>query len=164
MPLDQVNLEALLLQDGDFPAGIRAVDAKTNIPPLLNVAGVYSDITPAQRDGSTSFQLGGDVIGGSVVYLYAKPEDRQRAYLMVLEGLTKARSLGTVGEAAMITVLTGALSATEKLSGKTYTMVDIAFQRCHAVGYIRLRTTGDVEQMAKAYAQKLDTRLQAAVC
>lgn len=163
-PLQALDLQPVLFQASDFPENVYLADTKSVIPPMLQVVQIYPDIVPAQKLDTIQLQSGSGAIGGAVVYLYTKSADQLRAYQILIEKFGSAQMLGTVGDQALINMMVGSVNATEKLSGKTYTLVDIAFRRCAAVGYIRLRTDGETERLAKAYAQKLDNRLKTLVC
>lgn len=147
VPLDQVDLEPLLIQSGDLPAGLSGAQVKDEAPAMF--AGVPHPTKAIDQ----RFQRAGDTAGGITVLLYQSDADRDVAYADVVKGLGKgAVAQNGVGERAM------AVNNTDLLE-----FVDLTFVRCHAVVHIRFSGTSEPSDAA-AYAKRLDKRLSSVVC
>lgn len=140
-----VNLESLIIQPGDLPAGLTAAQVLDTRPPAYDQMGM-------PQASKIIFQrlARGDAPGGFVVVsLYDNPAN---AYD------TLAKSLGMVG---VVTRPTGigeaAIISADKALGTT-----LAVKQCRAV--IEVLFTQEDAQSVTAYATRLLTRLQPVFC
>lgn len=140
--LTEVNLESLLIQPGDLPPGITGAQVRTE-PPAM-----FDGIAPATKTIYQQFAKDSAQYGGVGVFLYDDPAQLSLGYDFITKGMGTGATPVEVGERAV--AITGLLDFSE-----------VAFARCAAVAHIRL--TGDLDTVV-AYAQRLDKRLQAAVC
>lgn len=140
-----VNLESLIIQSGDLPAGLTAAQVLDTRPPA------YDQIGMPQASKIIFQRLArGDAPGGFVVVsLYDNPAN---AYD------TLAKSLGMVG---VVTRPTGigeaAIISADKALGTT-----LAVKQCRAV--VEVLFTQEDAQSVTAYATRLLSRLQPVIC
>lgn len=145
--LGAVDLESLLIQDGDLPAGINAAQVKDTPP------GMFTGLPRAVKAIDQRFQASGGNAGGVTVLLYDTTADRDTAYDSLVKGMGNGtKPYNGVGERATTLALSIVIDS-----------VDVAFVRCHAVAYIRMSDTKQVDN-ATAYAARLDSRLRQVVC
>lgn len=167
LALDKIELEPVLIQSGDLPAGVSAAQVRSSLPDMF--AGINEpDVAIFQQ-----FEKGGDAAGGVAVLLYSKPAALQQAYDYQVDGMdinaatdgptaglsSIVRSVG-VGDDQVEALVTEMRVST---SGFTLEMNEIVFSRCFALVHIRM--TGGVGIAGiTAYAERLDRRLVTAVC
>lgn len=145
--LGALNLEPLLIQPGDLPAGISAAQVRAELPQMFE--GVPTPIKAIDQ----RFQDGVGNAGGVTVALYEMTADRDTAYDQLVKGMTvDAKPYDNVGERAMALSLDLIIQA-----------ADVAFVRCHAVVYVRIVGSADIAG-ATSYAKRLDERLSENVC
>lgn len=145
--LARLDLEPLLIQPGDLPAGISAAQVRAELPQMFE--GVPTPIKAIDQ----RFQDGVGNAGGVSVALYEGAADRDAAYDKLVKGMTSdAQAYTGVGERATSLTLDMVIQAT-----------DVAFIRCHAVVYVRIVGSSDLTG-AISYAKRLDERLKEVVC
>lgn len=151
------DLGTLLVQDGDLPSGVTA-SGPSSVPPLL------ADMPSPDWVGARTFDQSAKLGTGVAVFVYGKDVDRDRAYLFVLNGFgVNRKPIGNIGDDAQLATVAGALTATEMQAKEKPVLADLTFRRCGAVVYVRMRSP-KAESEIKAYGQRLDARLKAAVC
>lgn len=146
--LKTVNLEPVLIQEGDLPAGFTGAQVKDTLPPMFEHAA------PPTKALYQGFQRAGNGAGGVSVLLYESDTDRDATYADSVKGMGDGTQPQTdVGERATI------------LSSDSYStlLADLVFVRCHAVVFVRFIGTKQPSDAA-AYAKRLDQRLQPLVC
>lgn len=147
--LADVQLEPLLVQSGDLPAGVGGAQVRETPPEMFNALTVGEQRIYQQLERSSS------PAGGVAVFLYSDAEARTKAYVTLSEGLGEtARDAPGIGEEARVSALDfpGIIKST-----------DLLFRRCAAVVHIRISGDTDTAPIT-AYAERLDKRLQEAVC
>jgi len=161
IPLSELDLEPLLIQPGDLPAGFSGAQIKDVAPSM------FDDLPAAENTIDQRFERGGDTAGGVTVFLYGSTSKIEEAYalLMSIEAdyvalLTDDMNVQTVtgvGEQAIVSVVS--LS----MGGFTLESSDLDFVRCSAVVHIRMVGVADIDTI-RAYAKRLDKRLEPVVC
>lgn len=145
--LKDIDLEPLLIQNGDLPAGFSGAQIKDEAPAMFDKAPKpvkAIDQRLASKD---------DNAGGIVALLYETPEDTVKAYDMVVDGMgDKVKALEGVGEKASVMA--------DTLAAANLSFSEGAFYRCGAVVHIRFVGIEDADAV-EAYAKRLDKRLQA---
>ena len=143
--LAALDIEPLLVQDGDLPAGVAGAQVRDTAP------GMFSSVPKA--DKTISVQLANSVkqIGNVTVLLYAQDADRDSAFATVMDGMGEPVDLAGIGDRAVG-------ESVPLLS----TVTDVLFIRCHALAHTRM--LGVDMAAATAYMKRLDKRLQSAVC
>ncbi len=155
--LADIDLEPLLIQSGDLPAGLTGAQVLDTPPPAYETLKVpKADKLIFQR-----LQRNGQPAGYIVVTVYESTAARDDAYTRVTDDVRKAAEHGggkpqetnDAGEHAVIVKEAPPLSGAKTM-----------FVRCRAVADILM--TGDLvdEAAVLAYARRLDKRLQQAVC
>lgn len=145
VPLGALDIEPLLVQDGDLPAGYVAGQVSSDYPPM------FYGIPRPDRTVSRELGLNGRGAGLVTVLLYERPDQLEAAYQFLLGGF---------GPNAEAVLETGERAQAVDSSGN---WVDLVFVRCRAVVHIRLTQRADVP-VARDYAQRLDARLQPLIC
>lgn len=150
-PLSQAELDALLVQDGDLPAGLTAEPLASRVDWLASV--------PAAPQETARRLLGqGGELGSITLLVYPPGSDIATVYTPVSAVLEKAAQrppqfIGSIGERS------GVVTSSPLNQPVVY---DLSFLRCSAAAYIRLRTS-DVDDVLQ-YADRLDERLQQRIC
>jgi hypothetical protein len=153
VPLDQLDLESLLVQSGDLPAGISGAQVRDSAPKM------FDGMPKALKTTYQQFAQGAKQVGGVAVFLYDNDADRDSAYQFVAKGMgTSLDTLTDTGEKAIATKT----DKNDPLAALNFT--DVLFQRCAAVAHIRLSGENLDQTAATAYAKRLDKRLSGAVC
>ena len=150
--LKDLDLEPLLIQSGDLPAGFSGAQVKNEAPEMFNKTPkpVY---VINQR-----FAYHEETGGGITVLVYDHLADATEAFQGVRKGMTTdAVPLNDVGEEAFVVAM--ALTAGDKKIKST----DGLFQRCHAIVHVRFSDISDSD-VVEAYLKRLDKRLQPMVC
>lgn len=161
--LDRIELESLLVQAGDLPAGVSAAQVRSTLPEM------FDGISEPDAAIFQQFEKDNDVAGGVSVLLYSKPAALQDGYNYLIdgmdsdaavEGLSSTIRSADVGDGQIEAIVTEMrLSA----AGVTFELNEIVFSRCSALVHIRM--TGGVGIAGiTAYAERLDRRLESAVC
>lgn len=146
VPLSQINLEPLLVQSGDLPAGLSGSQVRDEAPEMFRDMPKYENVI-YQR-----FENKGQVVGGITVFLYASGNDINSAYSSIEKGIgSGTEPLSDIGEKGIVA----------ELSLLDNTSTDILFVRCQAVVHIRM--PGDKTD-STPYARRLDKRITPVVC
>jgi hypothetical protein len=150
VPLTALDLESLLIQPGDLPAGVVGSQVKDKAPP------VFKDVPLPVKAIDQRFGLAdGAIIGGVTVLLYDSPTDLEKAYAVVIKGMGSSAYPSTeVGDKARI----GGLTA------RTQRIAEVSFVRCHALVSVSLSETPQPDDDTLTYAKRLDRRLTPLVC
>ncbi len=135
--LKDLNLESILIQDGDLPASM--------------IAGQITDGSGGDTIGASGFvkrvERAIEPDGVVTVLLYDDDTALQRDFKAVLPGVTA-----------------DGLPSTE-VGAQAMTRGNIVlFVRCHALVAVRMAITPQVAQQTLGYAKRLDQRLQPLVC
>lgn len=146
IPLADIKLESLLVLEGDLPPGVSGSQIRAD-PPRM-----FEDVPEPAVQIYQAFEKGGEQSGGVTVFLYNEPSGVQAGYDSILEGMGEPDDVGI-----------GKLSASTSLHlfGTDETMTDLLWMRCRYVVHIRIGSNRDG---AVAYAQRLDRRLETAIC
>ena len=145
-PVD-VDLEPLLIQSGDLPAGLAAEQVRDSWQ--VDLEGLPAATQTAYR----AFAREGIPAGDVIVWRYTSPADAAQAYGVIAASMQgRAVPAGAIGERAEMKV--GAAPG--------FAVSSIVFARCNTVTSIVMYIS-DLEAV-QTYATRLDTRLQAAVC
>ncbi len=147
IPLADIDLESLLIQSGDLPAGYSGGQVRSGAPAM------FDELPPAIADISQQFEHNGGPAGGVTIFLYSTVALVRSGYQAILAGFgddTVARV--TVGEQARMVE-----------TGFGFDGADIVFTRCAAVVHVRMTDGADAASVT-AYAERLDDRLQPVVC
>lgn len=153
VPLTEVDLEQLLVADGDLPIGVSAAQIRDAAPEM------FEGMPAAEQVRYQQLARDGEQTGGVAVFLYGDEAARTEGYQLVADGFSEAEPVADLGEQAIVTLPNAQAAAI----GLNFT--DVLFQRCAAVVHIRLRNLeGEDSTSAIAYAKRLDERLEEAVC
>lgn len=147
IPLSAIDLEPLLIQSGDLPAGIEGAQVRDVAPAM------FDGMPKAAKTIIQQFAQGVDQIGGVSVFLYDKDNDRESAYQFIAKGMSNSDALTDTGDRAIVSKPIAAIN-----------FVDILFQRCAAVVHIRMSGEDLDRDAATIYARRLDKRLLGVVC
>lgn len=150
-PLSQDQLAALLVQDGDLPAGVSA-------EPLDRHPDWLAQVPTAPLDLSRRLAGQQDDLGAVSLFVYPAGTDLATVYTPLSSVMEAAAErppqfIGSIGERSGI--VTTSLPAQP-------VVYDLIFLRCSAAVYIRLRTS-NVDDVLQ-YARRLDQRIQQRVC
>lgn len=152
VPLSEIQLEPLLVQPGDLPAGFSGAQVKSVAPEM------FKNFPSPQRAIDQRFEHEGETGGGVVVLLYEQQADRDRAYAMLVDGISDdAQPVADLGEQSI------AHGMELEAAGMNIKSTDLGFVRCQAIVHVRLTDTSNVAEAAE-YAKRLDKRLSPLVC
>lgn len=150
VPLTALDLEPLLIQPGDLPAGVVGSQVKDKAPP------VFKDVPPPMKAIDQRFGLAdGAIIGGVTVLLYDSPADLEKAYAVVVKGM---------GSSAYPSTEVGDKTRIGGLTVRTQRIAEVTFVRCHALVSVSLSATPQPDDDTLTYAKRLDKRLTPLVC
>jgi hypothetical protein len=150
VPLADLDLEPLLIQAGDLPAGLTGAQIRDTAPEM------FSKVPKATKTLNQQFAQADKQVGGVTVLLYDSPADVSTAYDVIWNGMSTGSSALDIGEKA------GGFAKKQIVGTTQFEFSDVLFRRCHAVVHIRMPVS-DIA-MSTAYAQRLDKRLSAVVC
>lgn len=143
------QIESLLIQPADIPAGDTAGSVQTSATSML----MYFDLPPNKEMRHQEVLRDGKRDGWTTVFLYPSAADQDAVYRKFVEGLgTDAHSIAGLGEKAM---------GTDYVPGDDGFDPDITFVRCGAVVFVRVTTP---TQAAIDYAKRLDQRITPVLC
>lgn len=150
-PLSQADLQTLLVQDGDLPAGISAEPLDRRVEWLATVPAASQEV--ARRLVAQGVEL-----GSVSLFVYPPGSDLETAYTPLSSVLEAAAQrppqfIGSIGERS------GIVTTSPSEQPLVY---DLTFLRCATSVYLRLKTQNidDVLQ----YARRLDRRVQQQLC
>ena len=162
VPLSQLNLESLLIQDGDLPTIFLGQQVVSRPP--VDIAAV----PPADQAINREFRAGEFASDGVTILLYEFISDIETAYGVVVRVIsegTTTRAVTQLGEKAVVTEETiGGIPMVAGVSIPSATSAKVVFIRCHAIVYIDLFASEADAEVAVAYAMRIDQRIQALVC
>jgi hypothetical protein len=151
IPLSDLQLEPLLIQPGDLPAGYQGAQVRDTAPQM------FTGIPTAESIIFVQFEKSGDAAGFVVVFLYDDKTNIDRAYQFTVDSLGDSANSVEVGEKAMM------VTFSDIVAGVHMELADLTFFRCNAV--ILIRMTKDINRDSiVAYAKRLDSRLKPVVC
>lgn len=152
VPLNQLDLEPLLVQSGDLPAGLTGAQVKDIAPEM------FATFPKPTKVIDQRFQRNNQTAGGVTVLLYETVPEREQAYGALMTGLGKdAKPLEGTGEQGSATTLDVTVATIHLQT------VALGFRRCTALVYITLAGTATLSD-GDAYAKRLDKRLTPLVC
>lgn len=153
VPFSSMNLENLLVQEGDLPSGFYGSEIrkpKNEIPsdapvPDYSVLQAFLNINNPSNNN----------VGGSViVFLYEDTSNIELAYQSISKSMIKDNlTNASVGEEGLVSSVNFYLFITS----------DLAFIRCHAAVHVQFIGISD-KQYIIAYGNRLDERLKDIAC
>jgi hypothetical protein len=146
VPFSALNLESMLIINGDLPAGYEASQVRSKLSDLSKSAP-----TP-EYFISQSLTHNGNYGGGIDVLVYDDASKAQTAYRVIdnnVPGDLKNIEIGEGGQVASTSFIVSTVS--------------LLFVRCHAAVSIQFMETTQ-EDDAISYAKRLDERLKPIVC
>lgn len=151
VPLSQADLDALLVQEGDLPAGMIA-------EPLRERVDWLASVPAAPLETARRLVVQGTELGSVTLVVYPPGSDIATVYTpfsTVLEGSAQRppQFIGSIGERS------GIVTTSPRDQPVVY---DLSFLRCSAAAYIRLKTP-KVDHVLQ-YADRLDERVQQSIC
>jgi len=154
IPMSQVNLETILVVDGDLPQ-----DLLPDIIVMENAVGSAAELDRADAVITQYFLLEGGEGGGVSVFLFESLDDVQAAFGKVSTFMDTPLVYELVGERARIeNFFIPLIHDVAPIQGSR-----LIFTRCHALAVIQFPRAEDAEAMEK-YGQRLDGRIQPLVC
>lgn len=153
IPLSEINLEPLLIQQGDLPSGFSGAQV-SDLPPKM-----FQGMPKAANKIDQRFQKEGEAAGGVAVFLYETGADIEKAYSYLLEGMGEnLETVQNIGDAAQLTYSKLTLFTFGDNDGG-----DLAFKRCSGVIHIRM-VNNVIKENLISYATRLDKRLSLVIC
>lgn len=146
-----IDLEPLLVQSGDLPAGVTGAQVRDVAPKMFDQA------PKADRVLYQQFASGAKQIGGVAVFLYKDADTRTQGYSVIAKDMGQTEVVAGLGDQAVVTLLSPQAAA----YGLDF--ADVLFQRCVAVVHVRI-SGPDSRVAATAYAKRLDKRPAQVVC
>lgn len=155
IPLSELDLEPLLIQAGDLPAGLSGAQVRDD-PPMA-----FKDVPSGDNMIWQQFQRGQDPAGYVAVFVYEDAAQVDQAYEAMKDMLVNghAEESQDVGDRLHTDWYSSMFS--ESMGG-----IDSAhgvFTHCHAAVFIQFHDTTDVAAVS-AYAKRLDARLEPLIC
>jgi len=147
IPLSEIDLEGMLIMDGDLPAGYSGAQIRATAPKIIGI-----NLPDSQYQIYQELAKDGQMAGGISVYLYESTENIENAYVSILDGFSDPIDLKDIGEKA-------AYHNTFVIS-----RAGLVFIRCNAVVEIDMRDLGFSDDPLFGYAKRLDKRLTEIVC
>ncbi len=152
LPLSDLDLEQLLVEEGALPAGFYSGQVQSTPPdtdPELQTAvnAIYREISLTGRDPGTVS-----------IWLFEDIEESRAAFEAMVAKLEGGETSTGVGEAAVTWSLITPLD-----TGESMELSQVIYLRCHALVRISI-SNAKVLPSAVGYAQSLDTRLTPLVC
>lgn len=163
LALDKIELEPLLIQSGDLPAGVSAAQVRTNLPEM------FDGVSDPDNAIFQQFEMDGEAAGGVTVMLFSKPAALRQTYEEIADGMivdeptqgmsftNRSADVGDDQTEAVVTEIELTFGNTNFVSS------EIIFSRCFALVHIRM-TGGVGIDAITAYAERLDRRLVGVVC
>jgi hypothetical protein len=146
--LATIDIEPLLIQAGDLPAGLTAGQIQQE--PF----GKYDGIPDAINTAFQRFEANGEASGGVGVFLYNEPD---AGYAFLVDTLTDENREIDIGNRGRVNTFDPAT-----INMQAPPVTSIVFQRCSAV--VDVFTSNQREEDVIVYARRLDQRLQNALC
>jgi len=153
--LAEIDLESILIQTGDLPAGYSGAQIREQAPEM------FSKLPRGEVSVYQQLAKHGDSAGGITVFLYSQSEQVSKAYSLIVSGF------GTSEDNSLLTKVTRSLpdigeecTATSMKAKQPYVQdaCDLAFVRSSAVVHIRMSNA--TEDDIASYAKRLDKRLK----
>ncbi len=114
--LSEVDLEPLLIQSGDLPAGFSGSQVRDRAPDM------FKEVPTPQKAISQQLQRNGSATGTVTVLLYDSADDVAKAYSLTAAGLSTDRvSLADVGEEAV------GIGSSQQVAGIKIEFADLVF-------------------------------------
>lgn len=146
VPLSEIDLEPLLILQGDLPPGVSASQVRSS-PPAM-----FDGIPDPTHQIYQAFEKKGKQLGGVAVLLYEDLRLAEEAYTFVLAGIGEDDEAGIGDRSASITI---------PLIGTTEIVTDLLWLRCNSVVHVRIASDAIG---ATAYGERLNRRLESVVC
>ena len=153
IPLANIDLEPILVVDGDLPTRFIGGQIKSSVPTEFPKIPVPDQVIRRE------LQIGEIVTSGVEIFLYEDTGNLEEAYNIVTEVVSTSRALSpldTVGAKAMF--------FEDRNTNLALILRGVIFVRCHALVTILLADTSANADVATAYAQRLDKRLLPLIC
>jgi hypothetical protein len=153
--LPEIDLESILIQPGDLPAGYSGAQIREQAPEM------FSKLPRADVSIYQQLAKNGDAAGGITVFLYSQSEHVSKAYSLIVSGF------GTSEDNSLFKKVTQPLpgigeecTATSMEAKQPYIQnaCDLAFVRSSAVVHIRMSNATEAD--IASYAKRLDKRLK----
>jgi hypothetical protein len=192
VPLSGIDLEPILIQSGDLPAGYSGAQVRSVLP------GMFDGLPETDNSVYQQFEKDGGPAGGIAIALYESLDDQVKAYQIILDGMLTEDSIEALEKEFGSSPLGIAFSFPDDVGEEAYAVGDyrkiddqdplwmqdlkretandsseVLFRRCDAVVHIRFAGYGylgtetsaaSIRDDAIAYAQRLDKRLIPLVC
>lgn len=154
VPFSDIDLEPILVRDGDLPAGYKGAQIRSQAPEM------FDDLPEPQNEVFQQFEHDGDAAGGVSIFLFDNEEDLEKSFDMIYDGMTDEASLHSrVGEKSAI------LEYSQNFP-ELYFKIEVTeflFIRCGALVHVRLTDVANIDY-AEAFAERLDKRLEDLIC
>lgn len=152
VPLSKIDLEPILIQPGDLPAGYTGAQVRKMAPEM------FEELPPYEAVFYQQFEHEGDVAGGVTVFAFNEPKRLDLAYKKILSGFGEdSRTTTGLGDRASY------VSHSTSLLGIDFKFIDLAFSRCSYIAHVRFTDTDNLTE-AKSYAVRLQERLDPLLC
>jgi hypothetical protein len=154
LPLSELNLESLLIQDGDLPLGYSGGDVYS-VP-----SGAFNWLSDKGiKNFKQDIIYGGNPVGNVTVFLYDDISLVGSTFTQMVDsmGYYKSQNLIEVGEKSNY------MTASRDVLGVKVEVMQLVFLRCQAVINILITNSSDTDNLAN-YGSELDKRLTKLVC
>ena len=157
IPISEIDLTELLVQPGDLPAGIDEAQIRDTPDSLVSWVPKASNVIYQQFDKS------GKGMGGVTVWLYETQTEAANAYSELRNGIVGLEDYDEIGDRSA-DILPDTGTALVLGISVEYLLGHLVFNRCHAVVYVGMAPGASGIEAIRAYAKRLDTRLEPIVC
>jgi len=151
IPLSDIQLEDILIEDGDLPAGYSGAQIRDTAPEM------FDNLPESENTINQQLAKGGEQKGGVTIFLYDSQKDLDSAFFKIKTGFSEEEQLEEVGENGFIAYFS------QDILGIKIQYGDLLFVRCNAVVHIRMTELSSEDSLI-AYAKRLDKRLSELVC
>ena len=154
IPLSDLDLEPIIIQDGDLPAKFSGQQI-TSVAPKQ-----FKSMPQAVQVINRGFIADGYASDGTTVWLYSSSTDAKAAFEKAVEALSgKNVPLENIGEIAMLS------NQDTDFLGTPLVTTEVVFARCNAVAHVSLFGYQDsIPDITTAYADRIDKRLSKLLC
>ena len=154
VPFSEINLESILVRDGDLPAGYRGAQIRSQAPAM------FDDLPEPQNEVFQQFEHDGEAAGGVSIFLFENETDLENSFDIIYDGMSDDASLHSrVGEKSAILEYSRNFP---ELKFK-FEVTEFLFIRCGALVHIRMTDVANIDY-AEAFAERLDKRLEDLIC
>ena len=149
IPFSAFDLEDLLIQQNDLPAGYSGAQVGNTAPEM------FGGIPKADYIIYQQFQKNGESAGGVTVFLYESIQSVDKAYQVIAVGMGNTEPVAGDWEKGELVIFS--------ISAINFTAIDVLYADCHSAVHIRLSDI-DNKQHVINYAKRLNERLSPLVC